>query len=714
MAAEAIVVWLAILLLPGFAILRLLRVPGPSHLLLGIAAPISFGLFYLVAIAASRLDLPVMPICWSTAAGLLLAWIVVEIVRLRLARADPASDRNTRRAEPAAHLALSARIRLRVSRSEPGTLLSLVLLIAALVAGVVFWRGLNAHVAVPAGWDAMHHGYFVRQIVAHDTLKASVVLSTDPSQADATTSFYPLAANLMTALLNVGSGIRISALMLASTVVLAGLILPLGVFALCRKLAPQLPLVAGFAAVASVLPGRLFGIAFSGLITAILGLALVPAAVAAVVYLGDRIDWRTAPLAVLSAIGVVGVHTSEMPVVAGLVVAVALVNAVLTHRWRAGALWLTYLAGIALLTVVVLLIADPGIRHLVGERSGSFISTNGRHIPLQNAIGQFLVLPTAPPSASLPMGLWSALAPVGCIISLSPPWRHLMAATLSYVAFGAFYVAWLSSRLGPLNFLTDMWYRDSSRMVWELLILGAIPVGITLAATATALSKAVAGLAHTTFRPRPAVELADPPPAGAADAATVGTRPSRVAVLVGVVVTTAFVGAFMLPPVSPVAYGLRSNSPVNTDAERAYAYLAAHVKPGQRVLDDLENHGDLWMYADYNVATLFGNPPLIGYAPASWKQRLYLRANLRNISTDGCVTRLLVQYKVAYVYFSDKTMYAGKPRIDLSTLGDGRYFQSVFRSNDSEIFKVQPLAKSGPCGANVTTVFPWSSLANSN
>jgi hypothetical protein len=608
---------------------------------------------------------------------------------------------------------------------------SCALLILAIGVGITLWTTLHSQLVVPAGWDAMHHGYFVQQILKHDTLSAKVVLSSNPSEADGTTNFYPLATNLVAALLHLITGVSIPTLILTGVTALAGVVLPLGVYFLSLRFAPRAAPVAGFAALASVLPAGLFTIEYTGRVTAITGVALVPAAVAAIGIVSDKIDWRVIVLSALTLVGIVGTHTSELPIVFGLAIVLVAQGAVYARQWRPSAFWLVESVGAGILGILLVLGAEPGILHLIDERSGTFAAATGGHMELSRAFRQLILLPSQfPAQTTRPMHVWSVLAAVGCVFTLLPRWRRLAGGAIGYLGFGAFYIAWLTSKVGPLAILADAWYRNSNRMLWELFGLGAIPVGVALAAAATLIHDAIRLVISAFARvPTPetgvVVHASGPATADGTDVPKPAARPSRRNVRSGLQWTSAIIAgiavfattmAVAAPPARTVSAWLRASaSPVGTDSLSSFQYLAAHVHGNQRVLDDLENHGDLWMYAEYGVPTLFGNPPLIGLAPASWKQRLYLRGELTHIATDGCVANLLTQYDVTYVYYSDLRMSGGRPHIRLATLLDPRYFREVFAQGHTLVFKVDARAAPQPCDRTVTTTdFPWSTAANAD
>jgi hypothetical protein len=192
-------------------------------------------------------------------------------------------------------------------------------------------------------------------------------------------------------------------------------------------------------------------------------------------------------------------------------------------------------------------------------------------------------------------------------------------------------------------------------------------------------------------------------------------RPHRLAAgALGLAVAAAIV-APMVPPVNLNAHWMRASaSPVGPHESAAFRYLRAHVLPGERVLDDLDNHGETWMFADYGVPNLFGNPPLVGLAPTSWKDRLYLRARLYNIEWDGCVNRLLTTFDVGWVYYSTSRMNGGKRRISLRMLQTTPAFHLAYKSGDAYVFRIDRTGLPTVCKQNVSVDYPWSTLANAN
>jgi hypothetical protein len=309
-------------------------------------------------------------------------------------------------------------------------------------------------------------------------------------------------------------------------------------------------------------------------------------------------------------------------------------------------------------------------------------------------VRQALIVPAPfPQHNALPMAVWSAAALAGCVATLHARLRRMLGFSLAYLGYALFLALWSSDHLGPFARLGDIWYQSLQRIVWEYTVLGAVPVGCALFALGALVQAGALRLgAGRVTDPRGRTPIPGLVAAG---------------LLIGVVVALAF------PPVHTDALWLRRYaSPVGRDDERAYAYLAAHVTPHERVLDDLENRGELWMYDDHDVPTLFGNPPLIGAAPTSWKDRLYLRAQLRSIGSDGCVRRLARAFGIRYIYYSGHRMWAGHPQIALRDLESHRYFRQVFRAGAVRVFAIQPTTGRPSCPSDITQRYPWSSVRN--
>lgn len=685
-SAFAVLCWLVLIFVPGYAVLRLVRFPGSPGLLLAGSAPVSLGVVYLVGLAATRASISVRLSCLTALLVLVAAWLIVELARERSHSAESRQARTW-----LASLFASAAEPWRTPARATGRVLAL----ASVVLGLLLWRELHSHLTVPPGWDSMHHAYFVRQISTHDTLSSRVVFSTEPNGPADGVGFYPLAMNLMAALIHGWTGARISGVLLGSSVAIVGVALPLAVYGLVRRLLPDQPVTAGLSAIASVLPALLYVIEYTGRVTDVQGLAMVPAAVGLLVAFGCRFDWRQLVVGPLAIVGVIGLHTSELPIVAGLMIAFVVVEAIRHRAWRPVRAFLLSMIGAGALAGLLLLAFAQGIRQLVSQRTGSFGPAHGGDLSFTQALRYVSELPQWGPLANRgPMHVWVIAALIGCVLILAlPKWRPLSAVALGYLGYGVFYTAWVFGHVGPFAVLADSWYRVYTRMQWEFCALGAIPVGVSLAVAATLVRGAVLRLR------RPS---ADPP-----------ARAQRVVAGAVAAAAVAAIALPMSPPVGIDARWLRTYaSPVGSHEQAAFRYLQQHVRPRERVLDDLINHGDLWMFADYGVANLFGNPPPIGAAPVSWKERLYLRARLADIASDGCVNQLLTRFDVGWVYYSAGRLSGGKIRVTLAALESNPALQLAFRSGNAYVFRIDRSGLPTRCTKDVTNGYPWSTIGN--
>lgn len=671
--AAAVTMWLLIVLLPGVALLRLLPAGYPVGWSLAVAAPVGFAFLFLVGLLAQPAGLPLLKTCAGAAAGLSVVWLAVEAVRLRA------------RGIGRSLAAWRASGRDRRARAD------VFLVVAAIAIGLALWSAVHDHLTVPAGWDAMHHGYYVRQIVRYDTLKTSIVLSSDPTQADGTSSFYPLAPHLAAALLYVASGVQIPTLLFAMTTAFGGVVLPSGMYVLARRLTGGQPYVAGLAALASVLPATFYTMDEFGRITTVVGLALIPAVGALLLSLrGRRVTGRVVACA-LGLVGLFEAHTSELPIAVGLVLVVLAVDALGSRQWRAFGRHVGFAVGAGVLALGLLALLDPGARHMLGQRS-AFFAIFTRMSP-GNAIDYFTVGPSILPSvASRADHVWMTLALAGCAATLHPRWRAGRASALAYLGFVTFGIVWSAGYLGPLHVLADPWYQSAARVRWELCVLGAIPVAFALAAGGTVV-------VHALRRLRPRRPYAERPRAAVSTVAVLGLLAAAV--------------WFMHPPALSISRWARANeSPVGTDSLAAFRYLDRHTRGRARVLDDLDLHGDLWMYDTYGVLTTFGSPPLIGLAPDSWKRRLYLRAEVSHMRSNGCVSALLRAYDVRYVYYSDQRFYDNYPRFATRTLSNRKNFREVFSRGPAQVYEVLVPRTVRPCRDDTVDRYPWSTVAN--
>ena len=664
------------LVLPGIAAGRLLLPRARIPLQLAIAPVLSFGCAYLLGLLANAVRLPALTSTVIALIALVVGWAVVEIVRLR-------------GGSPVRVLAHRGIDRLRACK--PAEVVSIALLALALVTGFLLWHRFQSSFVVPPGWDAMHHGYFIRQIVAFDTLDTSVVLAPSASGADGTTSFYPLAYNLFIAILHVTSGLPISVLMLTSTTVVAGLALPVGIYLLARRLDSRRPFVAGFAALASTLPIYLYWVLDPGRTNAVLGLALVPAVILIMIEGEWNPRWSALPIAAVAVAGITGLHTSELPMAAAVAAIVMAVAAIQGREFRGFLRWALWSLAVAAAALLPVLLLEPGILGATSQRSEIFLNISAHAIPVLDAIARVLTpgvdLGVALTGGAAPFffpWIWALLVAVGCILTVRGRWSRFLGASIAYVFFAVLAVGLLSGTLGPLSLFTVPWYQDVGRLWWTLTVLGAIPAGVAIAGLAALVGGGTRVTRKWFRRDRGAVAN--------------GRQRDWIPAIASGVVGVALVFGTALPPVAAAGASVSGNrGPVGADSVAAFRYLSSHVPAGQRVFDDMRVDGSLWMYDDYGVLPLFGNSPYVGAEPNSWLDRLWLRENLERIDSDGCVEFLLDYYSVGYVYYGERIMADGYHRLNLDFLQSDPHFTEVFSEGQVHVFRVNLPAEIPTC-----------------
>ncbi|WP_407345778.1 DUF6541 family protein [Pengzhenrongella phosphoraccumulans] len=670
--AVAAAAWVLMLFGPGVALVRLLARSHGWWWALGVGPPVSFGLLSLVSHVAASLG--VDP---SSAGAVVLG--VLCLFGAGLAGRDLL---DVRAGWSARHARTSDDRVVSVGGSE-------LLLVLALGSGFALWVAFQAPMLVPAGWDAMHHGFFIRQILDFHTLDTAIVLSSDVSSADAAGSFYPLGFDVAVASLQRVTGLSVSQLMLASTVVAGAMVLPVGTFALARHLGGPRVLVPGFAALACLLVPGLYGIEQSGRLNALVGLALIPGTALALAPFALRRDpaarcpgawrpsWRALPLAVLAVIGIATVHTSELPTALVLVGTSALVLAVQDRAGRGFVRWFVWAGATGVAAAALLVLADPALLGSAGERSGALVTMTSGAWSAARAIRAALSISGAG-GVGAAIDVVGVLVVIGGVLTLGSRWRRFLGPTLAYGIFFVAYVALTTGQGTWIGVLTTPWYRESARLSWNLFVLGAIPVGVAAAAVAGVLRTLVARVQHT----------------WAVDG---------VALVCG-----ALLLAVGLPPVGPMGIQVADRaSPVDADSQKAFDFLAAQVPAGARVLDDLRVDGAMWMYADRRVPTLFGNAPYLGGAPDSWKERLWLRDNLAVAADDPCVPALLAKYRVSHVYFGERGISDGTRHFTLEGLRGSALLTEEFTSGSAHVFRVEPGANPPSCDRDVASSIPW-------
>ena len=527
-----------------------------------------------------------------------------------------------------------------------GSVIALFGLIAtsAVVASAVVFRSAGGLATVVPNDDGVGHGSFVARILLTGSVDPLTVTTMDPTAAQASGSYYPLGMHLLAALVAKFSSVPASLVVVG---LLAGAIwAPLAVFALARRFAglPVATVAAGLLALAT--PWFPYGQMAWGGWPLIVAVALVPAAVLAALDVRALPDL---PVVVLALAGLFAVHVTEF-VVVGLIAALCLLLDNTPRRirlWRAGLLLLAGLSAVVILWPFARGIAraDPGglvdatkLGALTGFRTLVQIPYHGFQPP-GSAFGFALTAWSLVGFALVVLGtrrLWRI-----------PAARGVVAAT--WMFFGLAYAAYL----GHLGFLTKPWYGSGNRILAQASTLAVIP-----------LAAAIISLGQTARR-----------------------RRSR-NVAVALAATTLCVGTMLIVRTVQTGDAAFARAMVTNDQAAAFSWLAAHSKPGERVLNDPRD-GSVWMYQATGgaVIPLFDLKHNWATDPA-WNGRVYLQAKVADAATDLFVRVEAAAWHVRYVLVDPAVVPGGKPALKVAAIESTPGLREVFSSGAVRVYEV--------------------------
>jgi hypothetical protein len=494
--------------------------------------------------------------------------------------------------------------------------------------------------------DGTTHGVFVGRILATGSLDPVVVTATDTASGTGGL-YYPLGLHTLAALAGTvtGGAVALTAIGFLAASVWA----PLAIAAWTRRLAGPATTAAAAALIAVATPWLLMAQGSLGFWPLVAGVALVPAV--AVVALDSRFGLGLVVPAVALA-GLLAVHTTELVPVAMLVG--------LTVVAGPPARWLRDLAAPVTGMALGLLVVVPLITSVLTGRGQAI--DEAAHVPWSQAVSEVLTLPVLgqqgplaedPTVVTAVAGVvWWVLVVVGCAVL----WRRRPArGTVLTIALLA--ALSLAGSVGIAHVLTFPWYDIGTRILAQCAALAAIP----LAAAGTALLRR-SSLAGAQWRATALV--------GTAAATVLG------ALLVGAVVRS---GDLAL-----------TGAVVSADDRASFAWLEAHVKPGERVLNQWSD-GSSWVYVDTTgaVNTVFGarTAPWFSLDPA-WAGRVHLLQHVADYATDDRVRREAQRWSVRYVVVGDDVVPGFTADLHVAQLEHAAGIREVFRSGGSAVFEL--------------------------
>ncbi len=619
----ALVVCGVLLWLPGMALVTWL-LPGLPHLVRAAVAPAA-SLGVLFALAA-YLDVLGVPVRWQTVAlPVVAASVVLLAVVLR--------RRRTRPRVGVAHV---------------------VLLAAVVVAYGLWWYAIGSTQTVPPYDDGANAGIFVHRIGLLETVAPDQVIATDLGDGSGGVAYYPLALHLVAAFLVALTGLEPGAALHVETATIVAVALPVGAFALTRRLAHRvtsvLPAVAAAAAAAgsAALPGLPWSHLPWGGLALVAGVSLMPGLLVLVPEL-----WRRAavPVGVVLGAAVAGVfaaHSSE--VVSAVVLGGAMLAGWCGLRRRR---WVRSLTAAAVTVGAGLLLLGPVLPALGGGLGERAAGTPGPAYAPGDALsnGWFSLL--GAPQLADEWGqrqlylAWvlTALLVVGAVAARRS--RPVLGMMLASVAMAC--LAWwamVGSEVAQR--LATPWYANGPRLLATLTVPVVVLVGI--------------GVARLAGRSRWRIELV--------------ALLTAVTVLVPAIATCAVLGSRTYNAYSVVTAGDRDT----------YAWLADHVRPGERVLND-SHDGSMWMYPLETVAPVFGPKSDLWQTPA-WDERWYLLEHAADLGSDSRAQRAARDLGVRYIAVGERVVFGAGRQLEPDVLLDSAALQEVYRSGSARIFQI--------------------------
>ncbi len=440
----------------------------------------------------------------------------------------------------------------------------------------------------------------------------------------------------------------------------AAFVLPLGLFALVRDLAPDLPLAAGLAAFLAMLLGLFpYEPLFWGSVNTIVGVAMIPVILVVVLRtVVARLAWTSVALSALLVTTLLATHNSEL---VPLVLLVFLLLAERVVRDRSVEAFARPVGRLSVVGIVAAVLAIPGAATIFGGVSERTTVVLAPTVSFGTALRDIAKMaPPGGPGVSPPAVALAVLAAIGLV------WM-LMRGRLVAWAVGAGIVLALcvlaAISHGSLSKLvTFPWYRQSMRIAFYFTLF--VPV---FAACALALAADLLG--------------------------SLSRAHARWAEIGGITVVLAFMLIFVARPSTNDNHRfvklIYTSGLIERPEVAAFHVLAKDVPSTGLIVNDGTKDANVWMYA------LAGANPMLALHPAgakytqlrSYRERSYIQTHLLALGHDAKLERLLRKYHVHYVYFGDRTFYV-QPTWTLAQLRGVPRLHETFDRGGAHIFRI--------------------------
>jgi hypothetical protein len=134
-----------------------------------------------------------------------------------------------------------------------------------------------------------------------------------------------------------------------------------------------------------------------------------------------------------------------------------------------------------------------------------------------------------------------------------------------------------------------------------------------------------------------------------------------------------------------------SDYSVVTQGDRdAFAWLSAHSRAGERVLND-EEDGSVWAYVltGGRVDPLFGPRPTGGFhGVPEFESRLHLQATVQDIDSDTTTRSEAREWNVRYVLVGARLIPDGDLGLRRDALRTSRSLRLVYASGGAEVYEI--------------------------
>jgi hypothetical protein len=495
----------------------------------------------------------------------------------------------------------------------------LVVVLAVLVAALGWLLFMHFGWKVPPNDDGTHHGLFTARIGRLGSLDISRVAVGDVQTNHPAFIYYPLGLHLAAALTGSLAHISVAAVLDLTLVTIATVVLPVGVYVLTRRLFPAQRAAASAAAVlALVFPAFPYAPIRWGGITIIAGMALVPAVTALALDLAAESSWSAGVALGFAGVGIFEVHNSEIVtllILAGAGAAIRLARGPAGRR----ALVATHFRPYAAATAVLLVVAVPQLptfaRDATTRVDVSLLKPEGVARAARDAVDTFVG------GRSWGAALLTVFVLIGAAVAAR---RYKQYGWLAAAAFFVLLPFFSAQRFLFADALSIPWYKRWDRSVLNQIYFVSTLGGLGLVVLAEAVAQRWRAVGRY--------------------------RSVAIAAVVPVVVAALALPSLIPQDHAALVRAWDKGSLVGGPQRAGFAWLARHVRPGDRVLNDVSDDSG-WMYALDGVHPLFAMT-VHAFPKEEWGWRYRLLRRPGSVLRNPRLRATADTWHVNWAYFS--------------------------------------------------------------